>query len=108
MDLAIATDYRGEFRKIEDMEVCLREIAEAGFSHIHWCFDWTGDYIYSKAEMYQIREWMEQFDLLFARYPKEFLGFCLDTGHANLVWGDSFIEVLVERYKCQTAHCGRC
>ena len=99
MDLAIATDYRGEFRKIEDMEVCLREIAEAGFSHIHWCFDWTGDYIYSKAEMYQIREWMEQFDLLFARYPKEFLGFCLDTGHANLVWGDSFIEVLVELYK---------
>ena len=42
---------------------------------------------------------LEQFDLLFARYPKEFLGFCLDTGHANLVWGDSFIEVLVERYK---------
>ena len=219
MDLAIATDYRGEFRKTEDIEACLREIAEAGFSHIHWCFDWTGDYIYSKAEMYQIREWMEkyglkakslhashgsrfirddtkqkehyrkdytsdtefnriagrelienrvelahiigateivlhmylpfldfqekpetkevfyrqvfrsldelepfckernvricienlfgapgelqleQFDLLFARYPKEFLGFCLDTGHANLVWGDSFVEVLVERYK---------
>ena len=217
MELAIATDYRGEFRKIEDIEACLHEIAEAGFSHIHWCFEWIGEYIYSKAEMYQIREWMEkyglkakslhasngsncgdakqkghyrkdytsemelnriagrelienrvelahiigateivlhmylpfldfqnkpeskevfyrqvlrsldelepfckerkvricienlfeapgelqleQFDLLFARYPKEFLGFCLDTGHANLVWGDSFIEVLVERYK---------
>ena len=217
MELAIATDYRGELSKIEDMEACLREIAEAGFSHIHWCFEWIGEYIYSKAEMYQIREWMEkyglkakslhasngsncgdakqkghyrkdytsemelnriagrelienrvelahiigateivlhmylpfkdfqnkpeskevfyrqvlrsldelepfckerkvricienlfeapgelqleQFDLLFARYPKEFLGFCLDTGHANLVWGDSFIEVLAERYK---------
>ena len=217
MKLAIATDYRGEFRKIEDIEACLHEIAEAGFSHIHWCFEWIGEYIYSKAEMYQIREWMEkyglkakslhasngsncgdakqkghyrkdytsemelnriagrelienrvelahiigateivlhmylpfldfqnkpeskevfyrqvlrsldelepfckernvricienlfeapgelqleQFDLLFARYPKEFLGFCLDTGHANLVWGDSFIEVLAERYK---------
>lgn len=215
MDLAMTTDFRGEFSKIEDIESCLREIAEAGFSHIHWCFEWTGDYYYSKAEMYQIREWMEkyglkakslhasngsnfgwcdghyrkdytsdtefnriagrelienrvelaqiigateivlhmylpfldfqnepetkevfyrqafrsldelepfckernvricienlfeapgelqleQFDLLFARYPKEFLGFCLDTGHANLVWGDSFIEVLTERYK---------
>ena len=217
MDLAMTTDFRGEFSKIEDIESCLREIAEAGFSHIHWCFEWTGDYYYSKAEMYQIREWMEkyglkakslhasngsncgdakqkghyrkdytsemelnriagrelienrvelahiigateivlhmylpfldfqnkpeskevfyrqvlrsldelepfckerkvricienlfeapgelqleQFDLLFARYPKEFLGFCLDTGHANLVWGDSFIEVLAERYK---------
>ena len=217
MELAIATDYRGEFRKIEDIEACLHEIAEAGFSHIHWCFEWIGEYIYSKAEMYQIREWMEkyglkakslhasngsncgdtkqkghyrkdytsemelnriagrelienrvelahiigateivlhmylpfldfqnkpeskevfyrqvlrsldelepfckernvricienlfeapgelqleQFDLLFGRYSKEFLGFCLDTGHANLVWGDSFIEVLVERYK---------
>ena len=31
MDLAIATDYRGEFRKTEDIEACLREIAEAGF-----------------------------------------------------------------------------
>ena len=215
MDLAMTTDFRGEFSKIEDIESCLREIAEAGISHVHWCFEWTGDYIYSKAEMYQIREWMEkyglkakslhasngsnfgwcdghyrkdytsdtefnriagrelienrvelaqiigateivlhmylpfldfqnepetkevfyrqafrsldelepfckernvricienlfeapgelqleQFDLLFARYPKEFLGFCLDTGHANLVWGDSFIEVLTERYK---------
>ena len=206
MDLAMTTDFRGEFSKIEDIESCLREIAEAGISHVHWCFEWTGDYIYSKAEMYQIREWslhasngsnfgwcdghyrkdytsdtefnriagrelienrvelaqiigateivlhmylpfldfqnepetkevfyrqafrsldelepfckernvricienlfeapgelqLEQFDLLFARYPKEFLGFCLDTGHANLVWGDSFIEVLTERYK---------
>ena len=219
MDLAMTTDFRGEFSKIEDIESCLRDIAEAGFSHIHWCFEWTGDYFYSKAEMYQIREWMEkyglkakslhaskgsrcescdtkqkghyrkdytsdiefnriagrelienrvelahiigateivlhmylpfldfqdkpetkevfyrqafrsldelepfskernvricienlfeapgelqleQFDLLFGRYSKEFLGFCLDTGHANLVWGDSFIEVLVERYK---------
>ena len=217
MNLAIGTDYEGRSKRIEDIEMCLREIAEAGISHVHWCFEWTGDYIYSKAEMYQIREWMEkyglkakslhasngsncgdtkqkghyrkdytsemesnriagrelienrvelahiigateivlhmylpfldfqnkpeskevfyrqvlrsldelepfckernvricienlfeapgelqleQFDLLFARYPKEFLGFCLDTGHANLVWGDSFIEVLAERYK---------
>ena len=57
MDLAMTTDFRGEFSKIEDIESCLREIAEAGFSHIHWCFEWTGDYYYSKAEMYQIREW---------------------------------------------------
>ena len=42
---------RDRLSKIEDRETCLREIAEAGFSHIHWCFEWTGDYIYSKAEM---------------------------------------------------------
>ena len=63
MDLAIATDYRGEFRKTEDIESCLREIAEAGVSHSHWCFEGTGDYYYSKAEMYQIREWMEKYGL---------------------------------------------
>ena len=63
MNLAIGTDYEGRSKRIEDIEMCLREIAEAGFSHVHWCFEWTGDYIYSKAEMYQIREWMEKYGL---------------------------------------------
>lgn len=38
-----------------------------------------------------------QFDLLFARYDKEFLGFCFDTGHGN-VTSTNCVE-LAERYK---------
>ena len=33
------------------MELKSKKIAEAGFSHIHWCFEWTVEYIYSKADM---------------------------------------------------------
>lgn len=215
MELCIATDYAGESGIIEEIEAELKLIAESGFTHIHWCNEWDGDYLYSSYEMKQIRAWMdqyglkakslhaskgsrrncnrvehcrkdytsdveynrlagvelvknrvdlaaclgtgeivlhmylpfetfqedpsykevfyenvyrsldelmpyclekgvricvenlfeasaelqlEQFDRLFARYPKEFLGMCLDSGHAYLVWGGEFITALAERY----------
>lgn len=217
MEFGINTDFQGEFDKIEDIENCLKLIAQAGFTHMHWCFEWDGDYLYAGSEMQQIREWMdkyglrakslhaskgsrrggdgrvtahyrkdytssveynriagveqiknrvelahilgtseivlhmylpyrdfievpgakeafyetvyksldelqpfckekgvricienlfeapgemqiEQFDRLFARYPADFLGLCLDTGHANLVWGNAFVTELVERF----------
>lgn len=216
MELAIATDYAGEHSKIEDLEQEIAEIAASGITHIHWCNEWDGDYLYSGYEMKQIREWMdryglkakslhaskgsrrgcnrveghyrkdytseveynrlagvelvknrvdlaeclgtaeivlhmylpyetfeedpsykerfyaqveksldelqpyclekgvricienlfeapaelqlEQFDRLFDRYPAEFLGLCLDSGHAYLVWGNDFITELAQRY----------
>ena len=49
--------------KIEDMKRSLEQIAAAGFSHIHWCYEWDGDYIYAVSEMKQIREWMEEYGL---------------------------------------------
>ncbi len=58
-ELAIATDFHGESAGFEDVERLLKNIAEAGFSHIHWCHEWDGDYTYSKYEMEQIKEWME-------------------------------------------------
>ena len=218
MELGINTDYEAEYVKIEEIEESIRRIAGAGFSHMHWCYEWDGDYIYSRSEMEQIRGWMdkyglkakslhsskgsrgvgngrmdvhyrkdytstieynrvagveliknrvelahilgtteivlhmylpyldfeekpetkeifygqayksldelqpfclekkvricienlyeapgemqlEQFDRLFARYPAEFLGLCLDTGHANLVWGNEFITKFADRFK---------
>ncbi|MDO4291638.1 MAG: sugar phosphate isomerase/epimerase family protein [Eubacteriales bacterium] len=41
---------------------------------------------------------IEQFDRLFERYPADFLGLCLDTGHANLVGGNEFAQKLASRY----------
>lgn len=217
MEFGINTDFQGEPDKIEDIENCLKLIAQAGFTHMHWCFEWDGDYLYAGSEMQQIREWMdkyglrakslhasrgsrqggdgrirahyrkdytstveynriagveqiknrvelahilgtseivlhmylpyrdfaelpgakdvfyekvyksldelqpfcrekgvricienlfeapgelqiEQFNRLFERYPADFLGLCLDTGHANLVWGNAFVKELVERF----------
>ncbi len=216
LQLAVATDVGGEYSQIEKIDEILHKIAQAGFSHIHWCFEWDGDYIYSSYEMQQIKEWMEQYglkakalhatkgsrrnvniidghyrkdytsdveynrkagveliknrvdlaacigateivlhlyvphftlrekpemeeqfyqqvyrsfdelqpycaqkgvcicienlfdmperyeldqlDRLFARYPAEFVGFCLDTGHANMVWGSKLTDI-IHRYK---------
>lgn len=217
MELGIITDFDQEFETIEEIEESLKQIAEAGFTHMHWCYDWTGDYLYAKSEMQQIREWMdqyglkakslhasrgsdwegdtmqrhyrkdytstveynriagveivqnrvelayvlgaseivlhmylpfkefeknpeskevfygqvyrsldellpfcrerkvricvenlyespgdlqiEQFERLFSRYEADFLGLCLDTGHANLVWGNAFISEFADRFK---------
>ncbi|MBS6194551.1 MAG: sugar phosphate isomerase/epimerase [Clostridiales bacterium] len=62
-ELAIATDMFGESERLEDLELLLKKISEAGFTHIHWCHEWDGDYIYSHYEMEQIREWMDQYNL---------------------------------------------
>ena len=58
--LSIATDY------LEDKgcpEPHLRHIAEAGFSHVHWCHQWNTDFLYSRSEIDQIRRWLSELGL---------------------------------------------
>ena len=62
-ELGISTDFAGESGRLEEIEETLRKISEAGFTHIHWCHEWDGDYIYSPYEMLQIREWMDRYGL---------------------------------------------
>ena len=61
--VAIATDYLGEKPGTVEIENLLRKISEAGFTHIHWCHEWEGNYIYAKSEMKQIKEWLEKYNL---------------------------------------------
>jgi sugar phosphate isomerase/epimerase len=63
INLAVATDFAGEGTQLEDIEQMLKRTSEAGFTHIHWCHEWDGDYLYSSWEMEQIREWMELYGL---------------------------------------------
>ena len=58
--LALNTDYAGEGKTLSDLRETLKKIANAGFSHIHWCHEWDGDYTYSIYEMMQIRQWMDE------------------------------------------------
>jgi sugar phosphate isomerase/epimerase len=60
---ALATDYHGESRNTEKIKQTLVNIAGAGFSHIHWCHEWKGDYLYSVHEMRQIRGWLNELGL---------------------------------------------
>lgn len=63
VELAVNTDFAGEKKQLEQVRAMLGRIAEAGFTHIHWCHEWEGDYVYSVYEMRQIREWMDELGL---------------------------------------------
>ena len=63
MEIAMTTDFEGVSTSTEEIRETLRKISDAGFSHIHWCHEWDGDYTYSMEEMYQIRGWMNELGL---------------------------------------------
>ena len=50
MQLGINTDFDREFDTIEEIEESLWQIAKAGFTHMHWCYEWDGDYIYAVCQ----------------------------------------------------------
>ena len=58
--LSITTDYA---RDTGSPEPYLRLIAEAGFTHVHWCHHWNTDFLYLKSEVAQIGEWLNQYQL---------------------------------------------
>jgi sugar phosphate isomerase/epimerase len=60
---ALSTDYNGESRNTEKIRQTLSDIAGAGFSHIHWCHEWSGSYLYSVYERRQIKEWLGELGL---------------------------------------------
>ncbi len=60
---AINTDYKDTVPTIEAIEDQLKNIADAGFSHVHWGHDWRGEYIYADIEMVQIKELLGKYNL---------------------------------------------
>ncbi len=60
MELSLTTDY---LKDNGDPSPYLRRIADAGFSHIHWCHHWSSDFIYSRWEIDQIKKWLKDYGL---------------------------------------------
>ena len=58
--LSINSDY---VKDDGDPSPYLRQVADAGISHIHWCHHWDGDYVYAPAEIDQIGRWLRDFGL---------------------------------------------
>jgi sugar phosphate isomerase/epimerase len=58
--LAITSDY---FQSVGDPQPYLQRIAEAGFTHVHWCHEWATDHIYSAEEIRQIGRWFKDYRL---------------------------------------------
>ena len=44
-------------------EAYLRRIAEAGFTHVHWCHQWNTDFVYHDCEVRRIDAWLREFGL---------------------------------------------
>lgn len=63
VELGFATDFIGQSTKTDEIRETLRQIKEAGFTHIHWCHEWDGEYMYSVYEMQQIKEWFVELGL---------------------------------------------
>ncbi|MCK5803121.1 MAG: sugar phosphate isomerase/epimerase [Lentisphaeria bacterium] len=42
-------------------EPYLHRIAEAGFTHTHWCHQWCTDFLYSTSEIDQIAAWLKAY-----------------------------------------------
>ncbi len=58
--LSMTTDY---LRDVGSPEPYLRRIAEANFTHVHWCHHWNDDFVYADAEIEQIGSWLDAFGL---------------------------------------------
>lgn len=60
MNIAVNTDFLGGTGNPEPR---LKLMAEAGFTHVHWCHQWDRDFIYGDAEIEQIGKWFKKYHL---------------------------------------------
>lgn len=63
MLLSMTTDFKADQG---DPSPFLRAIADAGFTHVHWCHQWNTDFVYHEAEIDQIGRWLKEFGLQLA------------------------------------------
>ena len=59
--LSMTTDYANVSAGCP--EPYLRRIAEAGFTHIHWCHHWNTDFLYADSEIEQTGRWLKELGL---------------------------------------------
>ena len=60
MEISINTDY---LKNSGNPSPFLKRVADAGFTHIHWCHHWNTDFIYLTCEMEQISKWLKEYGL---------------------------------------------
>jgi len=58
--LSMTTDYA---RSSGDPSPDLHRIADAGFTHVHWCHQWNTDFLYARSEVEQIAVWLKEYNL---------------------------------------------
>jgi sugar phosphate isomerase/epimerase len=63
MPSSINTDYLNDQNDWPEIIRQVENIARAGFTHVQWIHDWQGDYLYSKSEMYFVRDLLRDLGL---------------------------------------------
>lgn len=58
-----STDFSNNLLIWSEMERQVRFLAEAGFTHTQWMQNWEGDHLFSKSEMFQIRDVMRYYNI---------------------------------------------
>ncbi len=58
--LSLTSDY---FTEQGDPAPYLCALAEAGFTHVHWCHQWRSDSLYTDGEIAQIGRWLNEYGL---------------------------------------------
>lgn len=58
--ISITSDY---YQSHGDPQPYLKRIAEAGFSHVHWCHEWNSDRIYTDQEILYIKRLFTEYGL---------------------------------------------
>jgi len=58
--LSMTTDYACD---VGSPRPYLRRIAEAGFTHVHWCHEWNTDHLYTDGQIEQIAGWLREYGL---------------------------------------------
>ena len=60
MDIGLNTDF---LASTGSPEPYLKAIAEAGFTHLHWCHQWCTDFFYNSSELAQYGKWLKEYGL---------------------------------------------
>lgn len=60
---SVNSDYNNDLHDWGAIEHQIKCIADAKFSHIQWIHDWEGEYMYSKSEMFQVRDMLNYYGI---------------------------------------------
>ena len=80
---AININYKNDTSNMEAIEEQLKNIADAGFSHVQWGHDWLGEYTYSNIEMVQIKQLIGQYNFKVKGVHATEGGTRYENGHLN-------------------------
>ncbi len=63
VELAVNSDFCPVTHSLESMELQISRLKNAGISHVHWCYDWDGEYMLSQWEIIQIAELLGKYGM---------------------------------------------